>query len=341
MPTIYKCPGCGTAMEFDSTTQKLGCPSCGMQIDVREYEQQYSQNSTEGEYDKEMKMYRCNTCGAELVADEYTSATFCSFCGNPTLMEDRLKGGFKPSSIIPFKIDKNKAVEIYKNWCKKGPLTPSELSRSSTIEKISGLYVPYWLYDYSAQTDMHANAEKVRTTRKGDTEYTYTDHFQVFRNVSAQFEKIPADASEKMPDDAMDKLEPFNYSDLTAFSMPYLSGYLSERYNYTADQIQERATKRADKYITDIARSTITGYSSVNVIHNDITMRPTGSQYALFPVWVLNYRFGKKNFQFMLNGQTGKIVADRPISGKKAFGFGVGIFFVTLIIMMFGGLLFI
>ena len=280
MPTIYKCPGCGAAMEFDSTTQKLGCPSCGMQIDVREYEEKYSQNSTQGEYDKEMKMYHCNTCGAELVAD--------------------------------------KAVEIYKNWCKKGPLTPSALSRTSTIEKISGLYVPYWLYDYSAQTDMHANAERVRTTRKGDTEYIYTDHFQVFRNISAKFEKIPADASEKMPDDAMDKLEPFNYNELTAFSMPYLSGYLSERYNYTADQIQERATRRADKYITDIAMSTITGYSSVNIIHNDITMRPTGSQYALFPVWVLNYRFNRKNFQFMLNGQTGKIVADRPISGKKA-----------------------
>ena len=88
MPTIYKCPGCGAAMEFDSTTQKLGCPSCGMQIDVREYEEKYSQNSTQGEYDKEMKMYHCNTCGAELVADEYTSATFCSFCGNPTLVED-------------------------------------------------------------------------------------------------------------------------------------------------------------------------------------------------------------------------------------------------------------
>ena len=166
MPTIYKCPGCGAAMEFDSTTQKLGCPSCGMQIDVREYEEKYSQNSTQGEYDKEMKMYHCNTCGAELVADEYTSATFCSFCGNPTLVEDRLKGEFKPSTIIPFKINKDKAVEIYKNWCKKGPLTPSALSRNSTIEKISGLYVPYWLYHYSAQTDMHANPERVRTTRK-------------------------------------------------------------------------------------------------------------------------------------------------------------------------------
>lgn len=66
-----------------------------------------------------MKMYHCNTCGAELVADEYTSATFCSFCGNPTLVEDRLKGEFKPSTIIPFKINKDKAVEIYKTGVRK------------------------------------------------------------------------------------------------------------------------------------------------------------------------------------------------------------------------------
>ena len=349
MPIIYKCPGCGSAMEFNSQTQKIGCPSCGMQLDVEEYEKNYKSYETEESETQEssktdtegMKIYHCSTCGAELVADQYTSATFCSFCGNPTLMQDRLQGSFQPSTIIPFKIDKNKAVDIYKSWCKKGPLTPGELSKQSTIEKISGIYVPFWLYNYSAGTSMHANAEKVRTTRKGDTEYTYTDHFQVYRDVSAIFERIPADASEKMPDDAMDKLEPYNYADMTQFAMPYLSGYLSERYNYTADQMQERATDRANKYITELARSTITGYSNVTVLSNNIRMNPKGSEYALLPVWMLNYRFKNKNFQFMLNGQTGKIVADRPISKGKAFAFGIGIFAVTLIITMFGGLLFI
>lgn len=75
---------------------------------------------------------------------------------------------------------------------------------------------------------MSANANKVRTTRRGDTEYTYTDHFDVYRDVSAEFKRIPADASEKMPDEQMDMLEPYNYSEITDFAMPYLSGYLSE-----------------------------------------------------------------------------------------------------------------
>ena len=70
-------------------------------------------------------------------------------------------------------------------------------------------------------------------------------------------------------------------------------------------------------------------------------MNGRGSEYALFPVWMLNFRYNNKEFHFYLNGQTGKIVADRPISAGKAVTYGIGIFVLTLIITMIGGLLFI
>ena len=73
MPTIYKCPGCGAAMEFDSTTQKLGCPSC---VGLPQNEQ-YSQNSTQGEYDKEMKMY---THLLQALHHMYYNGTSSSLC---------------------------------------------------------------------------------------------------------------------------------------------------------------------------------------------------------------------------------------------------------------------
>lgn len=361
MPIIYKCPNCGAAMEFDSTTQKLGCKRCGTQLDVKTYEREYSsliedteqeENSTVNENASketqrggvnaaDMKIYHCQSCGAELVADEYTSATFCSYCGNPTLVQDRLQGDFTPQSIIPFKINKDQAVEIYRKWLKKGPLTPKALSRTSTIEKISGVYVPFWLYSYRARTRMNASAKNVRTETRGDTEYTYTDHFDVYRDVEAEFEKIPADASEKMPDREMDMLEPYNYADIEGFSMPYLSGYLSERYNYTAEQIENRAKDRAKGYIEDITRDTITGYTSVTTRSTNTDLDSQDKEYALLPVWMLNFRYNNKEFHFYLNGQTGKIVADRPISVARAFSYGIGIFVAVLIITMIGGLLFI
>ncbi len=366
MPVIYKCPNCGAAMEFDSESQKLGCKRCGTQIGVADYEKEYAslmedvayvnkEASAESEQKQEddtisedqrgkvhnMKIYNCQSCGAQLVADEYTSATFCSYCGNPTLVEDRLQGEFRPQVIIPFKINKDQAVDIYKKWLKKGLLTPKELSTTSTIEKISGVYVPFWLYSYNARTQMNAHANKVRTTRKGDTEYTYTDHFDVYRDIHAEFDRIPADASEKMPDRQMDMLEPYQYEDIEDFAMPYLSGYLSERFNYTPDEIESRARERADRYITDIARNTIQGYTSVSVVGNNVSLKPKENEYALLPVWMLNFRFKNKEFHFYLNGQTGKIVADRPISAAKAVIYGGVTFIIVLIITMIGGLLFI
>lgn len=375
MPITYKCPSCGAAMTFDSASQMLHCAQCGTRIDVGTYEQQYGalyeetqeeqdtpqsetsqtesagsgaeQDGTEGPaqesgepYDTmNMKVYHCQSCGAELLSDEYTSAVICSFCGNPSLVEDRLEGAYKPQYIIPFKIDRGQAKEIYRRWVKKGPLTPKALSLKSTIEKISGIYVPFWLYDYGAESQMTVKATRIRTRRSGNTEYIYTDHYHVFRDIEADFKGLPADASEKMQDDAMDKMEPYDYRGLADFKMPYLSGYLSERYNFTDAEIEERAARRIRAYITEIARNTIIGYSSVAVLDNQIRLDKKSSHYALMPVWVLNCRYEGKEFQFMLNGQTGKIVADRPISKKRAAAWGIGIFAGLLLIQMIGGLM--
>ena len=379
--TTYKCPHCGTAMIFNSQTQMLGCPSCGANLNVVDYDNyikeldkefntgtSYNHNGTsnsainnanaDSNYSSDndntrgaktdadeftdtenMKVFHCQSCGAQLVTDKFTSATFCSYCGNPTLVEERLEGKFSPRFVIPFKIDKEQAVRIYKDWLKQGPLTPKALSHTSTIEKISGVYVPFWLYDYNANAKLNAAATRVRTQRRGDTEYIYTDHFQLYRDVSTEFDYIPADASEKMPDERMDKLEPFNYGELVPFKGGYLQGYLSERYNYTDDELNNRAKTRAKEYIDKIARDTMVGYSTVTIERSQLDVRNKKSTYVLLPVWMLNFTFNGKKFSFYLNGQTGKIVADRPVSKARTISIFILIFVITLIITMIGGLL--
>ena len=79
MPTIYKCPGCGAAMEFDSVTQKLGCPSCGMQIDVREYEQKYSQNSTQGDCHQDFRRFNMESFPEQ---KEMSKEDYVIICGD-------------------------------------------------------------------------------------------------------------------------------------------------------------------------------------------------------------------------------------------------------------------
>lgn len=346
MVRSYECPGCGAPMQFDADKQKMVCEHCGTSCTTEELDNILEhdverEDEITGEFEQngeteDFRVFKCPSCGAELLTDDNTSATFCSFCGRPNLMESRLSGADKPSVVIPFKIEKDKAREKYRSWAKKGLLTPSGFYAESTIEKITGMYVPFWLYNYNARLDLTAECTKVRHETKGDYRYTYTDYFMVTRDVEAEYDRIPVDASEKMPDDVMDKIEPFGYQDLTGFEMPYLSGYYSEKYNYTADEMSERAEKRIRKYILDTTRDTIKGYTTVNVRHSNSRLQKIKAEYGLMPVWILNYRYKDKDYMFALNGQTGKIVADKPISKGKAgawFGGLAAVIFTILMVM--------
>lgn len=352
----YECPGCGAPMVFDSTAQQMVCEHCGTTMSVQQVEQlqkekqaqtaeqdtddfEMEQVDTEYQTGKEaaFRRYTCPGCGAEVLTDEYTAATFCSFCGNPTLMEDRLSGEKTPARIIPFKINKEQAQSMYRSWCKKGILTPKDFTSQSTIEKITGMYVPFWLYDYMADAKIDANCTKVSRQRRGNMEYTHTDHYRVRRHVSNVYEKVPVDASEKMPDDVMDKLEPYSYGDLQDFNMGYLSGYMAEKYNFNSDELKKRVEKRMREYILSEAQATITGYSSTVVTDRNVRLNCRKATYAMLPVWLLNYRYKGKEYLFTLNGQTGKIVGTLPCSKEKMLAWFAGITAAAYIILTVAG----
>ena len=345
MAMTYKCPSCGASMAFDGEKGTLSCEYCGREQPVEEVEQSLNPEEYEalepqtGKADGTFKVYRCASCGAEMLTDEHTSATICSFCGSPGLMEDRLTGQHKPSRVLPFQISRERAEDIFRRWTKKGLLTPGDFSSRNTLEKITGIYVPYWLYDYDTSVTLTAHCTRIRHQRKGDYEYTYTDHFQVYREVEGDYDGVPEDASEKMEDELMERAEPFDYSQMKPFEMPYLAGFLSEKYNYTSGQMAERAKKRVSEMAYGAARGTINGYATVNVTTQRIHLREKAVEYVLLPVWMLNYRYNGTNQQFLINGQSGKMVGTLPVSGGKTIAWFCGITAaVFLLLNLFLGL---
>ncbi len=349
MVSTCKCPNCDAPIEFDSSIQKMTCEYCGNEMTIEEAQAQLENYKVEFEDKTEFKeenmdveVYVCSTCGAEVLTDEHTSATFCSYCGNPTLIRNRFEGVLAPGYVIPFKIDNKGARIAYKAWVNKGGFfTPKEFKSEAILDKITGLYAPYWLYDCTASATIRAAGRKVRTTREGQYRCTYTSHYDVFRDFNISYEKLPADASEKLPDYKMDLLEPFNYSEMVPFKLPYLSGYYADKYSYTSDEMIRRVNNRLEGYVVTAGRNTITGYNSVNITTKDIKITKDKADYVLLPVWILSYKYKDKMYTFMMNGQTGKIVADMPKSTslmwKWFFGIAGGIFAVLMILgFLFG-----
>lgn len=230
--TNYKCPSCTGPLRFDSATGKLQCDFCGSSYEVAEIEKLYAekdaqaagafrqaeeQAAADGEWAaasgsdwgadaEKLRVYSCPSCGAELICDETTSATSCPYCGNNTIVPGQFSGALKPDYVLPFKLDKAAAVAALKKHYGGKKLLPKAFSNENHIEEVKGVYVPFWLYDGSAEVDVRCHGTKVSGYSTARENVTVTNHYDVRRAGTVRFERVPVDASSKMPDDHMDAL---------------------------------------------------------------------------------------------------------------------------------------
>src|SRR5215469_3408725 len=95
----YKCPNCGGAVTFDSSTQSMKCPYCDTEFEIEaleDYQKElaaakgdsfgWNESSAGSPWESEeldgMLTGSCPSCGAELLGDKNTTAMVCPNCGN-------------------------------------------------------------------------------------------------------------------------------------------------------------------------------------------------------------------------------------------------------------------
>ena len=330
----YECPACGGAMEFNPHTQKLKCPYCDSEFDVKDYVANHNSESsgTPSDTQDEMFIYSCGSCGGEILATESLGSLKCPFCSNNVVVKEKFTGEFKPDYIIPFKLTKDDAVKTYTEYVKKKRLVPKVFLEKNHIDEIKGVYVPFWLFDATEEYSGSFEGTKVRTWSDSKYMYTETKYYDISRSGSEQFEKVPVDGSKEMPDDLMESLEPFDHTTMVPFNMGYLAGFLANKYNVTSDECKDRALQRMSASAAADFRATINGYSSLRTKHEDCSTSSSSSKYALYPVYILNTTWNDKNFLFAMNGQTGKFIGNLPISFTQALKYYIPIGFIASII---------
>lgn len=337
-----KCPSCGANVKFNPTTQKWDCEYCGSSYDISEFEKQQEKEVNEN-IGIEIDEYTCPNCGAKIVTDANTVATHCVYCGNTTIMKNRLQGEFKPDKLIPFKTTKEEAIEEFKKNVKKRWFAPSEFHNENNIEKITGVYIPFWLYDSRMTGNIQARTTKTRCWSSGDYDYTETSKFRCMRSGELEIQDLPVDGSTKFEDEIMDSIEPYNYQEFKTFNRSYLSGFFAEKYDLNKDEVYDRAKQRMENTIVNELKSTIKGYDSVTIDNSNINISNGEVEYALLPVWMLNIKFNEKMYTFAMNGQTKKVVGSVPIDKGKVIKkcilfWGIG-FIIFLIFNLIRGMM--
>lgn len=354
--TNYQCPSCTGPLQFSAATGKLECEYCSGSFTVIEVEEFYAEENRKArdaaaraetaqpEYNREwgadgekIRAYLCPSCGAELICDDTTAATACPYCGNPSVVPGQFRGTKKPDYVIPFAVERERAVAALKQHYKRKPLLPGSFAKENHLQEIKGVYVPFWLFDGKA--DVGASFEMtrshVRTTR--DERIVTTKHYRAERQGTVRFEGVPVDGSSKMSDDLMDAIEPYDYTQIKPFALGYLPGFLADKYDMEPEKCVFRMEARCRQSAVQAMEDSVTGYETCRCIHSDVRLQREEPKYALLPVWLLSTQWQGKNYMFAMNGQTGRFVGDLPISkGKMALWFA-GIF---LLAALLGSLLF-
>lgn len=334
----YKCPNCGGALAFDSGIQKMKCPYCDSEFEMEELQKldadlDSHENDmnwqapagaewSEGEADN-MRVYICQSCAGEIVADENTGATACPYCGNPVVIKGSFAGDLRPDLIIPFKLDKEAAKRALKKHLTKKVLLPKAFKTENHIDELKGVYVPFWLFDADAAGKANFKATKVRHWSDKDYNYTETSYYAVHRAGTMGFNAIPVDGSSKMPDDLMESIEPYDLSQSVDFQTAYMAGYLADKYDVGVDASAPRANERIRASMEDALRDTVHGFTTVTPESCQVSLSNGVSHYALYPVWLLTTTWRDKHYLFAMNGQTGKFVGDLPMN-KRAFALWLG-----------------
>lgn len=324
---MYRCPNCGGDMVFSPEKQKLVCGYCDSEFNVEEFDEKKGvsadEHETTLESEQEDKYYQatiftCPQCGGELISTSDTAATFCSFCGASVLLESRISKEMKPNLIIPFKKTKEECKAEYKKMLGKAWFAPSAMKKDSEIDKFRSIYMPYWIYSYDYDGPLRVKGKTSR--RSGD--YIYTKHYNIVSNIKVDYDGISYDASSTFADNLSEAVAPFDIKEAQEFKTGYMTGHYADTKDLNADVYEPDAAETVRNHAASELYDKA-DYSKYGADTSDIAIgfEPALKDIKLgfFPVWFLSGRNkgGDRVSYAVMNGQTGKIAADLPVSFAK------------------------
>ena len=331
---MLACPNCGANLRFDPKSQRLKCDFCGGDFDPEELKEgrgadeqvvtetapvpvSESGEQTEGEEESfSTYVFTCPQCGGELLSYDDTLATFCSFCGASTVLESRMSNEKRPKFIIPFRLTREESEAAYKKMVSRALFAPAKMKAEATVENFRGIYMPYWIYGFDC--NKHLNITGTKTHRSGD--YVITKYYDLTSDMLAEYEGISYDASSSFADSLSEAIAPFDSKEAVPFQSNYLSGFYAD----SSDVSEEIYRKQAEDMVrSDLAEEIrkAPGYHRYSIDGGQVLTAAlpdrTTSERGMFPVWFLSTRMGDRVSYAVVNGQTGKVAADLPVSFTK------------------------
>lgn len=346
--TDKKCPDCGGVMDFDPTTGGLLCPYCGHQEKIQANEQtpETAEELDFSQADKiencdwgaQKKTVICEACGAESIYDSLQISAVCPFCGSNQVMEAADRSTMAPGGVVPFKVSDKQASDLFKNWIKHKWFCPKLAKESAKAKHFQGVYLPYWTFDSQTRTEYKGDYGKDRTVHRDGKDEVKTDWYPTSGVYEESIDDELVVATTNHNQAMLHGIEPYNTADNKAYKPEYVAGFVAERYalgikdawQMAKESIKQKLRGSIEKVIKQKHNAQHVRNLNMQTTYMNITYK-----YLLLPVWISSYKYKDKIYQFMVNGQTGKVSGRTPISAiKVAITVAAAIAIIALICWM-------
>ena len=247
----YPCAACGAQAQWSPARQLLVCPFCGtaapFNVDaatgaIEELDLAKALRELPDEergWQAEKRTVQCQSCKAVSVFDPDRVGQNCDFCGSPKLVDyEEIKAPIRPQSLLPFSITDSSVREQIRKWYASKWLAPNKLKSRALVDRVHGIYIPYWTFDahvvcpwdadaghyyYETQTYMEGGKPRTRQVRK-------TRWVPASGEVTHFFDDEPMPGTKGVSHVLLKQVEPFPTNDLKPYDKAFVSGFVVEHY---------------------------------------------------------------------------------------------------------------
>lgn len=327
----YICPQCGASTKYDITAGGIACEYCGYSTST--ISNKVGQNAKQFEFTLEtlnkeeigwgvnrLELF-CDNCGASLAIEDRALTVTCPFCAsNKVLVRQYTTDNLRPQFIIPFTILSDSCQSLAKEWLGKGWFHPKILSHSSIIERFIGIYLSFWTFTSHISSQWQAQVGYVRTESyhiNGELRTrTIVDWRWKNGQVDVSIPDLLISGNSHFNQAILDRLHPYNLSDLVVYSPDFLVGWQALSYNIPLSQAWETGKAIMREKVKEAC------YLKINSQHiRNFSMNADFSDESwrliLLPIYLASYKYEDKIFQIMINGQTSKVVGQKPVDWWK------------------------
>lgn len=274
----------------------------------------------------------CKACGSTLLLDSHLRTTVCPYCASPSVIERPPSANRPaPSFVVGFVVDHDRAAQAVRNWIDSTSIFARTDFKQAAPELTQGVYLPAYIYgavadsEYSARIgEDYTETETYTTTdSKGNTvtrtrTVTKTEYRSLSGRHSTYIVDVVVTASAGVTNAALEAIEPFDLRALRRYEPAFISGWLAEDPSRSKEDCFQLSHDESVGKVGLMLHDFMPGDS-----HRDLQYQTQLSQevidLVLLPVWSFAVRYAEDRppVQILVNGQTGRVGGNVPISAIK------------------------